>query len=73
LREHKPQIAIEAVRVFERETAGRGQLAEEAAAIEIEALCQLRDDAATRKLDEFDHKWPSSAQRSRLTVKCATH
>jgi hypothetical protein len=62
--------ALRVIRAFERETAGHGQMAEDAAAIEIEALCLEHDRAASAKLDAFDQKWPSSAQRSRLTSKC---
>jgi hypothetical protein len=69
LRKNAPLAAIEAIRVFDRETLGQGQMAEEAAAIAIEAHCTLGDDV-TDALAEFDRKWPSSAQRERLQTAC---
>jgi len=69
LRKGAPRAALEAIRVFERETFGRGQMAEEAAAIEIEAHCRLHEDV-TDKLAAFDRKWPSSAQRERIQTTC---
>jgi hypothetical protein len=70
LRRGEPAAALGAVRVHAAETAGAGQLAEDAAAIEIEALCRLHDPAAGAKLAAFDARWPQSAQRSRLTARC---
>ena len=52
------------------ETRGSGQLAEDAAAIEVEALCRLHDPSVSAKLDAFDARFPRSAQRSRLTTEC---
>ncbi len=52
-------------------TFGRnGQLAEEAAAIRVEALCKLGDGRWSDALDAFDARWPRSAQRPRLTAAC---
>lgn len=62
--------ALQTIDVFERETAGHGQLGEDAAAIAIEAHCRLHD-SVTDKLDAFDRRWPSSAQRARLTAACS--
>jgi hypothetical protein len=70
LRRGEPAAALAAVRVHAAETAGAGQLAEDAAAIEIEALCRLHDPTAGAKLAAFDARWPRSAQRSRLTARC---
>jgi len=70
LRRGAPADALAAVRVHAAETAGAGQLAEDAAAIEIEALCRLHDAAVAAKLAAFDARWPQSAQRSRLTARC---
>jgi hypothetical protein len=70
LRRGEPKAALAAVRVHRAETAGAGQLAEDAAAIEIEALCRLHDPGTGAKLAAFDAKWPESAQRSRLTARC---
>jgi hypothetical protein len=61
--------ALAAIAAYHRETAERGQLAEEASAIEIEASCTLHLDVRD-KLAAFDRTWPSSAQRSRLTAAC---
>jgi hypothetical protein len=61
--------ALAAVAAYHRETGDRGQLAEEASAIEIEASCTLHVDVRD-KLAAFDRTWPSSAQRSRLTAAC---
>ena len=62
--------ALAQVRTHARETRGAGQLAEDAAAIEIEALCRLHDSSVSAKLDAFDARFPRSAQRSRLTTEC---
>jgi hypothetical protein len=70
LRRGAPGDALAAVRVHAAETAGAGQLAEDAAAIEIEALCRLHDASIAAKLAAFDARWPQSAQRSRLTTRC---
>lgn len=70
LRRGDPNAALSAVRTHTTETAGAGQLAEDAAAIEIEALCRLRADTVAAKLAAFDAKWPASAQRARLTARC---
>ncbi|HEY5925537.1 MAG TPA: hypothetical protein VIV11_27820 [Kofleriaceae bacterium] len=69
LRRNAPLVALEAIRVFERETLGEGQMAEEAAAIEIEARCKLREDV-TGALARFDREWPNSAQRARIQTAC---
>jgi hypothetical protein len=61
--------AIGVIATFERETRGDGQMAEDAAAIEIEARCRLHEDV-TGKLATFDRRWPSSAQRSRVQTIC---
>jgi hypothetical protein len=69
LRKQAPLAAIEAIRVFERETLGRGQMAEDAAAIEIEARCVLGEDVSSA-LARFDRTWPESAQRERIQRTC---
>jgi uncharacterized protein (DUF2141 family) len=63
--------ALEAVRIYEDETAGDGQLAQDAAAIRVEALCQSRDADASAALTTFTTRWPRSAQRPRLFTVCA--
>jgi hypothetical protein len=62
--------ALSSIRTHARETRGAGQLAEDAAAIEIEALCRLHDSTTAAKLEAFDVRFPRSAQRSRLTTVC---
>lgn len=69
LRKHAPGAAIEAIRVFDRETQGHGQMGEDAAAIAIEAHCALGDDVSDA-LARFDRTWPSSAQRERIQTAC---
>jgi hypothetical protein len=61
--------AIGVIGMFERETRGHGQMAEDASAIEIEARCRLHQEVG-EKLSAFDRRWPSSAQRSRLQTLC---
>ncbi len=62
--------ALAAIRKHASETRGAGQLAEDAAAIEIEALCRRHDPSVVAKLDAFDARFPRSAQRSRLSATC---
>lgn len=62
-------LALAAVRLHVRETGGKGQLAEDAAAIEIEAMCRSQLPV-TGKLAAFDARWPTSAQRARLATVC---
>lgn len=69
LRKHAPAAALAAIHTFDRETLGQGQMAEEAAAIAIEARCGLHQDV-TEPLAAFDRAWPSSAQRSRVVTTC---
>ena len=70
IKSHDARGALLAIRIYDGEAAGRGQLAEDAAAIEVEALCQLRDPSTAGKLAAFDARFPNSAQRSRLTNHC---
>jgi hypothetical protein len=70
LRTGDAKAALASVRLHRAETNGRGQLAEDAAAIEIESLCKLHDRNVVAKLEAFDARWPESAQRSRLSTNC---
>ncbi|MDB4962260.1 MAG: hypothetical protein JWP01_2259 [Myxococcales bacterium] len=70
LRRGDTAAALVSIRTHAAETRGAGQLAEDAAAIEIEALCRNHDPAVVAKLDAFDAQFPRSAQRSRLSVTC---
>jgi hypothetical protein len=69
LRNGELHDALVLIATFDRETRGHGQMAEDAAAISIEAHCRLHDDV-TESLNAFDHKWPSSAQREKLQTAC---
>jgi hypothetical protein len=68
LRHGDTDDALAAMAIYDRETAGRGQLAQDAAAIAIDAHCR-RGDAVTELLAAFDKRWPSSAQRTRLCAR----
>ena len=69
LRARDARAALAALHTFDRETLGHAQMAEEAAAIGIEAHCTLHEDVSAR-LAAFDRSWPSSAQRARITAAC---
>ena len=72
LRRGDATAALAAVRRHASETVGSGQLAEDAAAIEIEALCRLggAPGGIDAKRAAFDARWPGSAQRARLEKEC---
>jgi hypothetical protein len=69
IRNGEPAKALVTLTVFDRETLGQAQLAEDAAAINLEARCALGQDVVAR-LAAFDAKWPSSAQRARISAAC---
>jgi hypothetical protein len=69
LRRNEPAAALASMKTFDRETLGRAQMAEEAAAITIEARCGLGEDVAAR-IEAFDRAWPTSAERARITDAC---
>ncbi|HEX5058859.1 MAG TPA: hypothetical protein VFV99_05835 [Kofleriaceae bacterium] len=69
LKRRAPHAALEAIKAYERETHGRGQMAEEAAAIAIEARCNMDLDV-TAAIERFDARWPESAQRERIQTAC---
>jgi hypothetical protein len=62
--------ALALLATYERETAGKGQLAEEAAATELDALCTTHDPRAAARWSAFVQRWPSSAERTRLAAIC---
>jgi len=62
--------ALRTMQEYAAEAGDAGQLRQDAAAIEIEALCKLRDPAARDKLAAFDARFPHSAQRTRLDAAC---
>jgi hypothetical protein len=70
LRRGDPGAALRGMQDYAREAGGGGQLAEDAAAIEVEALCKLGDPAAPDRRARFDARFPRSAQRARLQAAC---
>ena len=70
LRRGDAEAALHVIQAYAGETAGKGQLAEDAAAIEVEALCKLGDPASRTMRAQFDARFPRSAQRSRLEAAC---
>ena len=62
--------ALRTMQEYAAEAGDAGQLRQDAAAIEIEALCKLGDPAARRKRAAFDARFPHSAQRARLEAAC---
>ena len=70
LRSKDFRAALGAVATYRSETAGAGQLAQDAAAIEVEALCGARDPSGPTKLAAFEVTYPSSAQHARLEEAC---
>jgi len=70
LRRGDTAAALDAIHHYDLETAGRGQLAEDAAAIAVEALCQRGDPTSGAMLEAFERRWPHSAQRARLLGAC---
>jgi hypothetical protein len=71
LRGGQPADAIATLAIYDHETAGHGQLAEDGAAVELEALCALHAPSVPAKLSDFDRRWPHSAQRERIGAACA--
>lgn len=71
LRRGDTRAALLGVRAYTAEAGQRGQLAEDAAAIEVEALCTSHDAAARSRHTAFEARWPTSAQRVRLGRACA--
>jgi hypothetical protein len=65
LRADDPGSALATLTIYQHETAGHGQLAEDAAAIDIEARCR-RHEPVSDLLAAFERRWPHSAQRTRF-------
>ena len=65
-----PDAALRVVQEYAAEAADRGQLAQDAAAIEVEALCKLGDPTARERRTAFEARFPGSAQRVRLEATC---
>jgi hypothetical protein len=73
LRADDPANALATLVVYERETAGHGQLAEDAAALEIEARCRSTNTPYADQLKAFDERWPRSVHRPRIVTACGNH
>ena len=73
LRADDPANALATLVVYERETAGHGQLAEDAAALESEARCRSNQTPYADQLKAFDERWPRSVQRARIVTACGNH
>jgi hypothetical protein len=71
LRRRDFDAALRALHSYAGETKGGGQLAQDAAAIEVEVLCRLDDPKAPAQLAGFDQRWPQSAHRIHLRATCA--
>lgn len=65
----KPAAALTILSVYETETSGRGQLAEDAAAIGIEARCKLGEDTSSLR-SSFVARWPDSVHAATIAVAC---
>lgn len=70
LHENDPADTLATLVIYDRETLGHGQLAEDASALEIEARCRTNQPVAD-KLATFDQRWPRSVQRARITERCS--
>ena len=70
LRRDDPRAALAAADDHVARFGRRGQLAEEASAIRVEALCRLGDARWSAAFDAFDAQFPGSAQRTRLAAAC---
>lgn len=70
LRRDDAAAALRAVQEYAAEAGDTGQLGQDAAAIEVEALCKLGDPAARDRRAAFDARFPHSAQRARLEAAC---
>lgn len=58
------------IATYDAETSGHGQLAQDAAAIALEAACGANDPTAATKLAAFTRRWPHSAQHTRFAAAC---
>ena len=64
-----PAGRLETLAIYDRETSGTGQLAEDAAALTIEARCRTHEPI-TEQIATFDQRWPRSVQRARIKAAC---
>jgi hypothetical protein len=64
-----PAARLETLAIYDRETSGNGQLAEDAAALTIEARCRTHA-TITEQFATFDQRWPHSVQRARIKAAC---
>jgi hypothetical protein len=73
LRAGHADAALTNLATYDREVGDRGQLAEEAAATEVEARCALHDVDAREHWTHFIAAWPSSPERARLARACSVN
>ena len=66
--DHAAVLAI--IHTYDAETSGHGQLAQDAAAIALEAACASNAPDAAAKLAAFTRRWPHSAQHTRFAAVC---
>ena len=64
-----PAAALSTLAVYARETRDHGQLAEDAAALEIDARCRTHE-SVDQQVAAFVARWPTSIQRARVTRAC---
>jgi hypothetical protein len=64
--------ALASLRSYDREIGAQGNMAEDAAALEIEIACRRHEPTRRQALEQFDQRWPSSAYRVRLANACET-
>ena len=69
LQASSPVAALSTLALYARETRDHGQLAEDAAALEIDARCRAHEPV-DQQLAAFVTRWPSSVQRARVTRAC---
>ena len=70
LKGNAPAAALSTLAIYARESQHHGQLAEDAAALEIDACCRAHEPVEAQVV-EFVARWPSSVQRARLPSACS--
>jgi hypothetical protein len=70
LRAHDTNAAVRALEVYDTETRGHGQLAQDAGALHVEALCRAAAPEAPAAFARFIASWPTSPQRRHLESVC---
>jgi hypothetical protein len=70
LQRHDFAAVLATIHLYDAETLGGGQLAEDASAIAVEAMCRSGDPAAADRRTAFAARWPMSSQLPRLAAAC---